>query len=255
MSSQNNDSDERQYRWDEYKLLQDKIDKIGAFKFQIKNWMVGLVTALLVAAYVGKLPFWTHLICLPIILAFFLLEVLQDNWAGACGQRAREIEAELRRKGSSVFEKRRKVRYSSVKSLDKFPPDSPTHALYLRFLHLRKSCFGRLVLHAHGFFYLVLICVVAIASIATIARPIALEKGGILEQNSFDDIRQEKSADTDRAIPILLPSAENAEVSEVPESVREDSGTESIAESPADDMAEQEPMPVDELMNSGDANE
>lgn len=31
--------------WDEYKLLQDKIDRIGTFKFQVKGWSATLVLA------------------------------------------------------------------------------------------------------------------------------------------------------------------------------------------------------------------
>ena len=41
---------------DEYKILQDKIDKIGGFRFTIKGWSVTAVVAATAAASATKSP-------------------------------------------------------------------------------------------------------------------------------------------------------------------------------------------------------
>src|SRR6267154_5661686 len=50
----------------EYKILQDKIDKIGAFRFTIKGWSI---TVILAAAFAGastaKIPAWLWLVPWP----------------------------------------------------------------------------------------------------------------------------------------------------------------------------------------------
>jgi hypothetical protein len=43
---------------DEYKILQDKIDKIGGFRFTVKGWSVTITTAALAAAGAAKIPFY-----------------------------------------------------------------------------------------------------------------------------------------------------------------------------------------------------
>ena len=40
-----------QIRWEEYKMIQDKIDKIGAFRFRLRGWLITLMTAVATAAF------------------------------------------------------------------------------------------------------------------------------------------------------------------------------------------------------------
>ena len=135
-----------EYRWEEYRLVQEKIDKLGDFKFHLKNWMIGLVTGILIGGHITNQSVRAHITSFVVIIAFFLLETLQANYESALGLRARIIESNLRRQGSPVFERRRKVKFTEIKDLDRFPPDSITHALYLRGLSLRRSFLGKFVL-------------------------------------------------------------------------------------------------------------
>src|SRR3954465_11922919 len=65
----------------EYKILQDKIDKIGAFRFTIKGWSI---TVILAAVFAGastlKIPAWLWLISLlAFIVSFFYFELAQTK--------------------------------------------------------------------------------------------------------------------------------------------------------------------------------
>ncbi len=80
--------------WDEYKLLQDKIDKIGAFRFTIKGWSITAVIAAS-AAGSGKGLSTVCTISLGLVLMlvfFFLLEHEQVRWSRLFGNRAGRLE-------------------------------------------------------------------------------------------------------------------------------------------------------------------
>jgi hypothetical protein len=80
---------------DEYKILQDKIDKIGGFRFTVKGWCVTLTTAALAAAGAGKIPYILAPLPILLVLVFFLLEYEQWELTLRFGRRAAEIEDAL----------------------------------------------------------------------------------------------------------------------------------------------------------------
>jgi len=84
---------------DEYKILQDKIDKIGAFRFTIKGWSITVVIASLFAGSTTKaVPRWLWAISLIVFLiVFFLYERQQTNLRYRFGQRVLSIEGVLSR--------------------------------------------------------------------------------------------------------------------------------------------------------------
>lgn len=82
---------------DEYKILQDKIDKIGAFRFTVKGWSVTITTAALAAAGAAKIPFYLPPLLVLLVVVFFLLEHEQLELSLRFGRRAREIEEALHR--------------------------------------------------------------------------------------------------------------------------------------------------------------
>ncbi len=85
---------------DEYKILQDKIDKIGAFRFTIKGWSITVIVGSIVAgaATTNAVPRWLSVIVLlGFVIAFFLFERQQTNHRHRFGQRALDIEAVLSR--------------------------------------------------------------------------------------------------------------------------------------------------------------
>src|SRR5258708_23075114 len=83
----------------EYKILQDKIDKIGAFRFTIKGWSI---TVILAAAFASastvKIPAWLWLVSMLFFLVFFFwFEFEQTKLRHKFGQRCISIESAITR--------------------------------------------------------------------------------------------------------------------------------------------------------------
>ncbi len=83
----------------EYKILQDKIDKIGAFRFTIKGWSI---TVILAAAFASastvKIPTWLWLASLfGFLFFFFWFELEQTRLRHRFGQRCISIESAITR--------------------------------------------------------------------------------------------------------------------------------------------------------------
>ncbi len=98
-SESNLSTDEFKRRlFDEYKILQDKIDKIGGFRFTIKGWSV---TALIAASAAGTAAksfsiALTITVGLLLMLGFFFkFEVEQVRLSRTFGRRARKLENEF----------------------------------------------------------------------------------------------------------------------------------------------------------------
>jgi hypothetical protein len=85
------------YLSDEYKTLQDKIDKIGAFRFTIKGWSVTVVVAGLIAGATSKdsSPFLIGIVLDACLLWFYWFERQQVRLSWKFSERAWEIEREI----------------------------------------------------------------------------------------------------------------------------------------------------------------
>jgi len=83
----------------EYKILQDKIDKIGAFRFTIKGWSITVILAAAFAsASTAKIPTWLWLVSLlGFLVLFFLFELEQTTLRRKFGQRCISIESAITR--------------------------------------------------------------------------------------------------------------------------------------------------------------
>jgi len=82
----------------EYKIVQDKIDKIGAFRFTIRGWTVTLVTAAILAVASAKFLSPLALLFLFVFLVVFAaIEHEQNINQEVFENRAFEIEVEFRR--------------------------------------------------------------------------------------------------------------------------------------------------------------
>src|SRR5437588_875466 len=80
---------------DEYKILQDKIDKIGGFRFTIKGWSITAVIAATAAASTSKSVLTAAVVSLGLaamLLFFFFFEVEQVRLSWLFGRRARRLE-------------------------------------------------------------------------------------------------------------------------------------------------------------------
>ena len=146
------------YLWEEYKLLQGKVDKIGAFRFQVKNWVVGLASTAAILAYNAELCFLILVFPLLTVVAFWILEMNQINDRNAFNRRIRFLEDEIRKRSTEAFSKKRKINYSHIKDLSNLRPASPTDAIYLNYLHTqRQKYWGWCLENHHHFLY----CIVA----------------------------------------------------------------------------------------------
>jgi hypothetical protein len=84
---------------DEYKILQDKIDKIGAFRFTIKGWSITVILASIFAgAATNIVPRWLWAGVLTVFIGgFFWFEMVQTNLRGHLTRRVIAIEDVLSR--------------------------------------------------------------------------------------------------------------------------------------------------------------
>ena len=82
--------------WQEYKILQDKIDRIADFRFRIKGWMVTIVIAISFGGYAtGRLPYQAYPSLLLVVFMFYAFEQSQKAWHGAFVSRLLTIEKEI----------------------------------------------------------------------------------------------------------------------------------------------------------------
>ncbi len=191
--------------WEEYKLLQDKVDKIGAFRFQVKGWLIPLVSAWLVAVYTAKITPWANLFAAVVPVLFYLLERNHHKHQEAFLRRIYAIEdALIKSKNSPYFGPFPKVprRVPSKEASEKkpsdtpknnngqpganqgskktlqpqqskkqaIPPTSPGGAIWGTNDLLSKCPWGQLTLKAHDVFYAVIFVALAIVACWTITQ-------------------------------------------------------------------------------------
>lgn len=83
------------YLWEEYKLLQGKVDSIGAFKFQVKGWAITLIGALLVGGFAANIPPLAFLGCLIVVFLFYIVDSNQNVWHSSYISRIAHLELKL----------------------------------------------------------------------------------------------------------------------------------------------------------------
>src|SRR5467141_2192005 len=93
------EADFKQRLTDEYKILQDKIDKIGGFRFTIKGWSVTAVIAASAAGSTSHSLLTVVMISLGLAIMlgfFFSFELEQVRLSRLFGDRARTLEKTFR---------------------------------------------------------------------------------------------------------------------------------------------------------------
>jgi hypothetical protein len=80
----------------EYKILQEKLDKIGAFRFTVKGWSVTLVIGSIVAVSANR-QVSPHLLwfLLLFVWVFFWVESKQDRLSRVYGKRIFQLEKHI----------------------------------------------------------------------------------------------------------------------------------------------------------------
>lgn len=76
----------------EYSIIQNKVDKIGDFRFKARGWLITVISGLLLAISTSKVDDKYQLIALVIPLIFILLEEEQRIYKAPLESRARLID-------------------------------------------------------------------------------------------------------------------------------------------------------------------
>lgn len=126
--------------WDEYKLLQEKLDRVGDFRFRVKAWLVSLVTAMVVGASLLKLPS-VGFLGLPIIGLFWMMERYYDVLQSGLSKRLNVLEPILRKQAFNDQPKEARSRRADV-------GPQLVQAIHQSFAK------HKWLLKAHGYFYL-----------------------------------------------------------------------------------------------------
>ena len=214
--------EERKALFDEFALIQGKIDKVGDFLFKVKAWSISLTTAVLIGGASEKIPWYVVLLGLLAIGGFWLLEVHQTVWKKAFQDRCRAIDEELRRIAI------RSSPHNAVtwaKAAGKGPPQSLVHAIDLA--SRENRCCRWLILHASGAFYLLQVflvlataCIMSLNSKGEPKVPVSIRL-----ENAIDPIAHESQEDkavlyrldeadaslATKAGPIRLPQTQTAD--------------------------------------------
>jgi hypothetical protein len=143
-------------RWDEYKLLQDKLDRIGDFKFRVKTWVASLTGLFVVGSEAIKAGWWGAICGTALVPLFWCLERYYKQLEDALGTRLRVLERELQR-GEFLA-----LPQASKKRLRRSVAPRIVEAVNLAFSRKRTGP-ERLVRWAHEAFYVVLLAVPALA--------------------------------------------------------------------------------------------
>ena len=85
-------TDEPKRLWDEYKLIQEKIDKIGEFQFKVKGWSATLLGAFVYGGFKTSQLGIALVGGLGIAFLFHITEKRQRAFSKALGERALELE-------------------------------------------------------------------------------------------------------------------------------------------------------------------
>ncbi|MEO0964297.1 MAG: hypothetical protein AAFY08_04180 [Planctomycetota bacterium] len=128
----------RQEDWDEYVLVQEKIDKFSDATFKVKTWSVTVMSALLIGIAATNTSPLLYLLTLFPILSFYLLERYQKMWQNALSSRARVLDRSLHPSTPGVGPR----------------PQMISQAIHFATRDALRSRWGRIQLNANGLFYL-----------------------------------------------------------------------------------------------------
>lgn len=212
--------------WEEYKLLQDKIDKVGAFRYQIKGWLIPLISAWLAAIYTAHITPWAYIIGTFFPVLFWLLEKNHDLIQKGLIRRILTIEDVILKKDIPAFFGPKPIIKNDEIAVARAnrQPLSPAEAIEVVESKLKNTCLGWFVLHAHGLFYVsvgvlvVLITLMAVSSNEAVTKRTdlsvpdmanALKIPDLASQSDFShsDLPPSFTSRLDLSHPDLMPSS------------------------------------------------
>jgi hypothetical protein len=144
----------------EYKILQEKIDKIGAFSFTVKGWSVTLVVASIFAVGANRQVRAELLLLLLLFVAlFFLLERKQSRLSFIFGKRLLELERLIRRVRTTDPDHKMDIRVGFVPGIAHYLHDASRGTAH--YGKVRRSILQ--VLDSDQLFYLLQVVAVLVA--------------------------------------------------------------------------------------------
>lgn len=135
--------------WEEYKLLQDKLDKLGDFRFRVKTWAVTISSGLIAGGAVGKVSVLACLLALIVLVMFWSIEQYYNRVHSAVVLRLRAVERHLVR-----MQRRYKRRFRIA---------FPGLVVEIEKAFRRRAWFRR---HAHSLFYAMFGALLLVSQIA-----------------------------------------------------------------------------------------
>ena len=144
---------------EEYRIIQNKIDKIGEFEFKVRGWTITLESALIISLMTGRIPlglsWYLFLLMVIIVLIFQFLEEKQREIKRALVSRVFIIEKAIDRIVINRSESSKKKNALDRNVFDKLK-GSPRIAVTLRNYGRRRSvnAFKRMfTFKTHVFYY------------------------------------------------------------------------------------------------------
>jgi hypothetical protein len=136
----------------EYRIIQDKLDKIGEFKFKIRGWSITIQSALFVAIFTQKLsstlPPIFLLLFIPLI--FHCLEQQQEHIGKALTDRALELEKAIDRLTFERHESARKKINLDSNIINRVY-GAPRIGVSIR--HRKRKFFSNMIIFKENFLY------------------------------------------------------------------------------------------------------
>ena len=105
--------------FEEYRIIQSKIDKIAEFKFKVRGWSITLQTAILAGLFSGSIRTCFYPIAFLVPLIFHFLEQQQEELSKALSRRAVNLEYLIDRLSFDRCESERKKTTRDRDALEK----------------------------------------------------------------------------------------------------------------------------------------
>jgi hypothetical protein len=85
-------------RWEEYKLLQAKLDRLAEFRFRVKSWSITLIAAIALGSSAYQVPWWLELGAgVAVTVAFVMMETFYNWTQNVFSARLKRLEMKLAR--------------------------------------------------------------------------------------------------------------------------------------------------------------
>jgi hypothetical protein len=102
---------------EEYKLVQEKIDKVQSNQFQVRSWSVSVLTGFVLGIFATHLPAVVLAFAIPVIWMFHIQDRRQTWFRKALSNRALQLESSINLFGlvTDDFSEKRRKRWARMR--------------------------------------------------------------------------------------------------------------------------------------------